>query len=268
MFDSFNRRIDYLRISVTDRCNLRCRYCMPAEGIPLKSHDDILSYERIARIATAAVELGIHKIRLTGGEPLVRKGISALVAQLRPIPGLQELTLTTNGLLLPPLAAALRDAGLDRINISLDTLDAGKYAFITRGGDVRQALAGIVAAREAGFTRTKINMVVMPEFNEEEVPAMMRFCRENDLELQRIRHYSLSAGLAAALPMEAERPQPCNVCNRLRLTADGKLKPCLFSDIELAVDYEHISASILAAVHAKPQNGHCCTRRENWQIGG
>ncbi len=272
MFDSYNREIDYLRVSVTDRCNLRCTYCMPAEGIPLKRHDDILSYERIVQVAQAAAELGIRKLRLTGGEPLVRRGIAFLVRGLKAVPGIREVCLTTNGTLLAPLAGALRDAGLDRLNVSLDTLDPGRYRQVTRVGDLAAARAGIRAAREAGFRHTKVNMVLIPGFNDDEVDDMREFCRRQGLELQRIRHYSLhDHATAEAAPPGApgpERPLACSVCNRLRLTADGCLKPCLFSDREFPVDFSDIRASLLQAVRAKPARGASCASRGNWQIGG
>lgn len=271
MFDSYNREIDYLRVSVTDRCNLRCTYCMPADGVTLKRHDDILSYERIVLVAQAAAELGIRKLRLTGGEPLVRRNVAFLVRELKAVPGIGEVCLTTNGTLLAPLAGELRRAGLDRLNVSLDTLDPERYRQVTRGGDIAAALAGIRAAREAGFRLTKINMVLIPGFNDEEVDGMREFCRRQGLRLQRIRHYSLHDHATAAAAPGApgpERPLTCDVCNRLRLTADGRLKPCLFSDREFAVDFSDIRASLLQAVRAKPARGASCVSRGNWQIGG
>ncbi len=268
MFDSYNREINYLRVSVTDRCNLRCTYCMPEEGIRLKLHTDILSYEEITRVAEAAAGLGIRKVRLTGGEPLVRRNIAFLVHELKAVPGIGEVSLTTNGTLLAPLAGELKQAGLDRLNISLDTLDPVKYREVTRNGDISQPLAGICAAKEAGFARTKINMVLIPGFNDGEVESMMDFCRRNGLRLQRIHHYSLHDLRTSQNALEAERPLSCGMCNRLRLTADGMLKPCLFSDREIAVDFDNIRASLEQAVRAKPPNGIACENRGNWQIGG
>jgi len=268
MFDSYNRRISYLRVSVTDRCNLRCTYCMPESGIELKSHAEILPYEKIVHIVAAAARMGIHKIRLTGGEPLVRKNIAFLVRELKGVPGVSEVSLTSNGTLLDLLAAELKQAGLDRLNISLDTLDAGRYRQVTRNGELDRVLAGIAAARRAGFSSTKVNMVLIPGFNDGEVEAMKRFCRENDLLLQRIHHYSLHDHATVQNQSAAERPLSCNVCNRLRLTADGKLKPCLFSDREFAVDFSDIPASLKEAVQAKPRQGIACGNRGNWQIGG
>ncbi len=268
MFDSYNREINYLRISVTDRCNLRCTYCMPEAGIKLKSHADILPYEKIVQIAAEAVKLGIRKIRLTGGEPLVRKNITFLIRKLKAIPGITEVSMTSNGTLLDLLAGEIHAAGLDRLNISLDTLDAGKYRQITRNGNIEKVLAGIAAARSAGFSTTKINMVLIPGFNDNEVEAMKKFCRGKGLLLQRIHHYSLQNLKTAQQELAAERPLSCHACNRLRLTADGKLKPCLFSDREFAVDFSAIPASLEKAVQAKPKHGVACRSRENWQIGG
>jgi cyclic pyranopterin phosphate synthase len=268
MFDSYNRKIDYLRISVTDRCNLRCTYCMPEDGIRLKCHSDILPYEKIVQIAAAAAELGIRKVRLTGGEPLVRRNIAFLVRELKALPGLAEVSMTSNGILLDLLAVELKQAGLDRLNISLDTLDPDRYRKVTRNGDISRVMAGIDAARKAGFSGIKVNMVLVPGFNDQEVASMKDFCRRNDLRLQRIHHYSLHDLRTARSGLEAERPLSCSICNRLRLTADGKLKPCLFSDREYPVDFSDIKASLEQAVRAKPQHGVSCSSRQNWQIGG
>jgi cyclic pyranopterin phosphate synthase len=268
MFDTYKREINYLRVSVTDRCNLRCTYCMPKAGIEMKNHADILSYEKIVSIVAAAAKKGIHKIRLTGGEPLVRKNITFLIRELKAIPDVSEVSMTSNGTLLDLLAEELKQAGLDRLNISLDTLDARKYRQITRNGDIERVFSGIRAARKAGFAATKINMVLIPGFNGSDVEAMKQFCRENGLLLQRIHHYSLYDHKTVQKELAAERPLSCHVCNRLRLTADGKLKPCLFSDREFAVDFFAIPASLEKAVQAKPRHGVACYTRENWQIGG
>jgi cyclic pyranopterin phosphate synthase len=268
MYDSFDRKIDYLRISLTDLCNLRCTYCMPAEGVPLRPRSDFLSYEEIAAIVREAAALGIAKIRLTGGEPLIKKDLDVLIRALTGVPGVEEVALTTNGTLLAPLAARLKAAGLDRLNISLDTLDLEKYRRITRGGNIRDVMSGIEAAREAGFRRTKINMVLIPDVNEDEVEAMASFCAERGLELQRIRHYSLRDRGDEGELEEAERPGACARCNRIRLTADGKLKPCLFSDAEIPIDLSDIAAGLKQAVWKKPARGRSCTVRGVWQIGG
>ncbi len=268
MLDRFNRRINYLRISVTDRCNLRCDYCMPEEGVVSKGHGKILSYEKITDVAREAVALGIQKVRLTGGEPLVRKGILDLIAALKHIPGLEELTLTTNGILLSQMAEQLKEAGIDRVNISLDTLDPEKYKKLTRIGEISAALKGIDAAVAAGFRSTKINMVLIPGFNDNEVVTMRAYCNERGLALQRINHYSLADINSIDHNYTAERPLKCGLCNRIRLTADGKLKPCLFSDLEVPLDFNNLRQSLIQAIQSKPQSGTCNPNGQNWQIGG
>lgn len=265
MYDRFDRRIDYLRISVTDRCNLRCVYCMPAEGISLLRHEDILSLEDTARIARTAVDLGVRKIRLTGGEPMVRKGIVDLVAMLRAIPGLVTLAMTTNGTLLSPAARDLRRQGLDSVNISLDTLDPDRYASLTRGGRISEALEGIEAARRAGLA-LKINTVVMEDAPAGEIEAVAAFCRDIGALHQRIRHYIL-AGQKSDEP-GYDRPPRCGECNRIRLLANGCLKPCLHSDLEIPVDFRDIPGSIRTCVEAKPGRGAACTTLTVGQIGG
>ncbi len=268
MFDRFNRQINYLRISVTDRCNLRCTYCMPEQGVVPKRHQDILSYEKMVEVAREAIALGIKKIRLTGGEPLGRKGILYLVEQLKKLPGLEELTLTTNGVLLGTMARPLKEAGIDRINVSLDTLDPKKYKKLTRIGDIKYVLKGIDAIIETGFKNSKINMVIIPGVNDGEVESMNAFCREKGFSLQRINHYSLMDIKSIDRNYIAERPLKCEHCNRIRLTADGKLKPCLFSDLEIPLDFNNLREGLIKAIQSKPEAGTCNSNRENWQIGG
>jgi cyclic pyranopterin phosphate synthase len=268
MLDSYNREINYLRISVTDRCNLRCIYCMPASGIRRMRHDEILSFEEIIAIVREASRLGVSKIRITGGEPLVRKNICSLIRSLKAVSGIREVSLTTNGVLLSGLAEEIRSAGLDRINISLDSIDPERYRVITRIGDIRDALRGIDAALAAGFAWIKINMVLLPGLERSEVVEMERFCRQRGLELQRINHYSLNRPKATRPHYEAERPLACTACNRIRLTADGKLKACLFSNTEFPVDRSDIRGSLERTIRNKPRKGFFCTNRQNWQIGG
>ena len=288
MFDRFGREINYLRISVTDRCNLRCTYCMPAEGITLLRHEDILSFESIAAIARSAVELGLTKIRLTGGEPLARKGLPELVSLLAAIPGLETLALTTTGTLLARFAAVLRRRGLDSVNISLDTLDAGIYAGLTRGGRLADALAGIEAALAAGLP-VKLTAVQCPGAPADTRSSLQDFATERGLGLQFIRQYRLdetrvpSMGSPApgpvlrpglgALPAVSDtghfdRPPPCAVCNRLRLLANGRLKTCLHSDDLLPVDPGNPRPALEAAILAKPRQGATCTSLAIGQIGG
>ena len=157
MFDQYNRRINYLRISVTDRCNLRCTYCMPEEGIEQMAHSDILSFEEIITFVNVAVKQGFEKVRITGGEPLVRKGIISLIASLAQIPEIKDLSMTTNGVLLKQFAKQLREAGLQRINVSLDTIDANKYQQITRVGNITDVIDGLLLAKELGFRKIKLN---------------------------------------------------------------------------------------------------------------
>jgi cyclic pyranopterin phosphate synthase len=265
MRDSFDRRIDYLRISVTDKCNLRCRYCMPQEGVPVRRHEDFLSFEQISSVVRTAVKLGVRKVRLTGGEPLVKRGIVELVGMLRAVEGLKQLSMTTNGILLPRYAAALKAAGLDSLNISLDTPDPRRYRRLTRGGDIRRVLAGIDAAVAARFP-IKINMVVLEDTGEEEIGQMRRFCAEKRLALQLINHYVLGAEKIDGYSYD--RPPRCEECNRIRLLADGTLKPCLHSDHEIPIDLNDIEASLLETVAAKPERGLVCTGRSMMEIGG
>lgn len=268
MLDRFERKIDYLRISVTDRCNHRCIYCMPQEGIVQKAPDQILSYEQIEQVAAVACSMGISKIRLTGGEPLVRRDIEHLVGRLAAIKGIAEVCMTTNGTLLAGLADRLKKNGLRRVNISLDALDADRYRRITRGGVLRQALTGIDAALEAGFTPVKINMVILESTTEADVRQMQLFCRRRGLILQKIMQFSLYDRDDVSSRFRTDRPPDCRGCNRLRLTADGFLKPCLFSEQEIAVDFDDIAGSLRQAVAAKPLSGRACRNRTMCQIGG
>ncbi len=177
MKDAFGRQITYLRLSVTELCNLRCRYCMPAEGVCKRDHAEMLSQEEMLLAVRAAAELGVRKLRITGGEPLVKRNIVSICEQAARVPGIGEICLTTNGLLLPGLAAPLRAAGVRRLNISLDTLDPDKYEWITRVGRLSMALKGIEAALDAGFEHTKINAVLIGGWNEDEIRplAELRF---------------------------------------------------------------------------------------------
>lgn len=188
LIDTLGRRINYLRLSVTDRCNLRCRYCMPADGVDKLTHGAILSYEELFRIASAAVAIGVEKIRVTGGEPLVRKGIVPFLARLASIPALRQLVLTTNGMLLPEMAVELRCAGVQRLNISLDSLKQDTFRAITRNGDVQRVLAGIDAAVAAGFPPPKINMVVMRGVNDAEVVDFARLTFEHPYTVRFIEY--------------------------------------------------------------------------------
>lgn len=280
MRDGCGREIDYLRLSITDRCNYRCRYCMPPQGVPKRDHRDILSFEELLEIAAACVRCGVKKIRLTGGEPLVRRGILDLCRRLRTIPGLQELCLTTNGALLPDLAAPLRQAGVDRLNISLDTLRPDRFAELTRLGQLSDALRGIQAAEAAGFQNLKLDTVLIGGFNDDEIPDFINLTRDHpwevrfielmpmgpcaawpkscflpgDTVLERIpqlqeiepngvaRRYRLPEGKGAVGLISPLSHDFCGRCRRIRVTADGKLKGCLHSAEELPLRGLHGAA--------------------------
>ena len=272
MKDTFGREISYMRISVTDRCNLRCRYCMPAEGVEDLGHENILSFEDIERIVKASAALGITKYRLTGGELLARKGIVSLVEVLSKIEGVRELAMTTNGTMLAQHAEALKNAGLKRVNISVDSLIYHKYEEITRGGDLDAAFAGVNAALKYGLTPVKLNVVVMEGFNDDEILNFVQLSINHPLDIRfielmpvgqtseenRYRYLSsedIKKKLPALIPLNKQEgvaelykyPEGlgtigfispmsnlfCGSCDKIRLTADGKLKPCLHSDEEI-----------------------------------
>ena len=273
LIDLYGRRHDYLRISVTDRCNLRCLYCMGLEGVKLIPHHRILTYEEIIDVVEAGAALGITRVRLTGGEPLVRKGLPHLVEQIARVSGIADLAMTTNGILLPHFAGPLKEAGLQRVNISLDSLKPAVYRQITRCGELEQVLAGIEAARKAGLKPVKINIVLMKGINHREVPAFLKLAHEQELHLRFIEHmpigaqgsehlnyylpvsyvaeqavrlgmpltpvespagagpaecFSLPGGKGTIGLIHAISRHFCGSCNRLRLTAEGYLKNCLY----------------------------------------
>ena len=278
--DTYGRALDYLRVSVTDRCNLRCVYCMPPGGILAKRHDEILSLEGIARLVAAATRVGFSKIRLTGGEPLVRKGIVTLVGMLASTPGVEEVAMTTNGILLAPHADQLARAGLRRVNVSLDTTQPGRFCRITRLGELDHVWRGIRAAEEAGLAPLKINVVVVRGVNDDELADFATLTRDHAWHIRFIEVMPLQGAedWGPGMPAAGERlvtaaemqsrlscvgdllPDPgpgghgparyfrlpgargtlgfisslsdhfCASCNRLRLTADGWLRGCLFSD--------------------------------------
>ncbi|MBU0763578.1 MAG: radical SAM protein [Bacteroidetes bacterium] len=266
MYDRFNRKINYLRISVTDKCNLRCRYCMPEEGVRLLKHEDILSLEEIAEVARISIGLGIHKIRITGGEPLVRKGVVYLAKMLSGIPGIRDIAMTTNGILLEKYAEQLKEAGLKRVNISLDTTDPEKYRYITRGGDIYAVFKGIDAAHKAGLDPVKINCVVSKSSDEQDAQAVKAFCDENNLAIRFIHRMDLQTGRFTIV--EGGQGGNCSLCNRLRLTANGMIKPCLFSDLEFSVREYGIERAIRMAVDAKPEYGTVSMNNCFSKIGG
>lgn len=294
MIDQFGRSITYLRISVTDKCNLRCRYCMPADGICKKSHGDMLTQEEMIRAVEVAAQLGVTKLRITGGEPLIKKNILSICEQAAAVEGIQEVCMTTNGILLPHYASALKKVGIKRLNISLDTLDPEKYAHITRMGTLSQALDGLHAALDTGFEKIKINTVLIGGFNDDEISALAQLTMQYPIDVRFIelmpmgheKEFSPEAFLSCQavlhrLPEAILQPQDggaarlyrlpgaqgnigllspvsnhfCAGCNRIRLTADGKLKPCLHSGDEFSIkglNREEMLAQFRRAILAKP----------------
>ena len=306
LVDSFGRRHDYLRVSLTDRCNLRCTYCMPAEGVPLSPRADILTFSEIERLVRVMAGMGVNKVRLTGGEPLVRRGVAELVALLDAVPGIESVAMTTNGVRLKKEAAALRDAGLTTLNISLDTLRPARFAKLTRRNDFEKVIEGIDAAFEQGFPTIKLNTVVMRGVNCDELEDFVEFVRHRPIEVRFIeympfegngwsradmvtyddmmarltRTYNLTPapgqdpsapartftieGFQGKIGIIASMTQSfCAQCTRIRLTADGALKTCLFHNPEwnlrdmlrAGADDEVLQDAIRRAVHDKPE-GH------------
>ncbi|HEY5556406.1 GTP 3',8-cyclase MoaA [Acetobacterium sp.] len=302
MKDQYGRKINYMRLSITDLCNLRCEYCMPEEGIEKRPHKKNLSFEEMVDLVKAGVAMGIDKIRLTGGEPLVRHGIVELVKEIGQIPGIKDLTMTTNGILLPKYAKDLKAAGLTRVNISLDTFDAEKFHKITRLGHVEDVFAGIKAAKEVGLSPIKINVVLINGFNDDEIETFVNYTMDNEVDVRFIElmplgqssdfaehKYLSNDEVLKRVPElqpfnEKEKSGPaeyyqlpgakgrvglinpiskhfCKECNRIRVTTDGKIKPCLHSDHEIDIlalrkegkTYEEI---LLKAIEDKPEKHH------------
>ena len=295
MLDQYKRNINYMRISVTELCNLRCRYCMPAEGICKKEHEEMLSEDELIQAVEVAVSLGITKLRITGGEPLVKRNIISICRRIAAVKVIREVCMTTNGILLPALALPLREAGVTRLNISLDTLDRDKYFYITRGGALDDAWAGIEAALSAGFQKVKLNAVLIGGFNDNEIAALAELTKRYPLDVRFIEmmpmYNSGDFDETAFLPCEkvlevlpelvAVEPdggvaqlyqlpgamgrvgliRPVNVhfcgsCNRIRLTADGKIKPCLHSAEEYSIkglDFTEMRSVMERAIQRKPE---------------
>lgn len=326
MVDSFGRHINYLRISVTDRCNLRCRYCMPEEGVENLGHGNILSLEDLARLARAAAQVGIRKVRLTGGEPLVRRNLTGLVECIADIPEIDDIAITTNGLLFPAMAEELKAAGLKRVNISMDTLIEERFAYITRRGGLTSVRKAVFKALELEMHPVKINVVVIRGFNDDEIsnfarlayeyPLHIRFIEfmpvgdllfwepdrmmssdeirlllQNDYELTPekavegngpARYYHITGGEGSLGFISPMSHQFCSECNRLRLTADGKLRGCLYEKQEVdlkealkrgAADDE-LQELFLTAIKSKPARHNMnsgwgqLNYRKMYQIGG
>ncbi|MEW6654712.1 MAG: GTP 3',8-cyclase MoaA [Bacteroidota bacterium] len=266
MLDKYDRTINYLRISVTDRCNLRCVYCMPEEGIKLIDHSSVLTFEEITEFTKTAVEMGISKVRITGGEPLVRKGVVHLIGMLSRIDGIIDLSMTTNGLLLDKYAYELKTAGLQRVNISLDTIHKQRYAAITRGGNIDEVKNGIEAARQAGLNPIKINCVVKKSINEPDALEVKQYCDENGLEARFIYEMDIEKGEFGVV--HGGSGGDCANCNRLRLTSDGFLKPCLFSDASINIRKVDYKEALRITVEHKPACGNLSTTHKFYNIGG
>lgn len=266
MYDSFNRRINYLRISVTDRCNLRCTYCMPECGVATLPHEQILSFEEIVGVVQYGVDHGIEKVRITGGEPLVRKGIVDLVRRIAAIKGIKDLGMTTNAILLDQFAQPLADAGLMRVNISLDTIDPERFHAITRRGNIEDVYRGIEAARKAGLRPIKINCVVRESSQEPDAVAIRQFCEAQGLEARFITEMNLETGHFSVV--ENGEGGHCASCNRLRITANGDLKPCLFTDLSYNVRTMGVAGAYQAAIGNKPACGSINQSNQFSNIGG
>ena len=302
MIDQFGRTIDYMRVSVTDRCNLRCVYCMPEEGVPYVPHREILSFDEITRVCRIGAELGITKLKLTGGEPLVRKGVAELLGKLKKIPGIGQVTLTTNGTRLKDQINELVSNGLDSVNISIDTLDAEKYRRLTRGGEIERALEGLYAAAAIPGVRVKVNCVPLEGAPAEEYVRLARLAEEGTADVRFIemmpigmgkgftgqrgadiysvlkqaygeaKEYTGCLGNGPAVYMQfpefqkqvgfisAISHQFCGGCNRVRLTSEGYLKPCLQYEsgtdlralLREGADDEKIRREMKQAVYSKP----------------
>ncbi|WP_152393080.1 GTP 3',8-cyclase MoaA [Paenibacillus guangzhouensis] len=331
LIDKYGREHHYLRISVTDRCNLRCIYCMPEEGMEFEPSEKILTFEEIAEVVRVVAGMGIRKIRLTGGEPLVRKNLEQLVAMIASIPGIEDIALTTNGMFLAPKARALKEAGLTRVNISMDSLQTDRFKIITRGGDVRKVLDSIDACVMAGLSPIKLNVVLMRGLNDDEIADFIRLTLDRDIHVRFIEYmpighsdatwknlylplsrvmevcaelqwdydkiatiqgngpsenYQLNGALGSFGLIHPVSEHFCQTCNRLRLTADGYIKPCLawteqFHIRSVVGNDEAIRQMFLDALGTKPENhemshflnddvtiSHTPTARRMSQIGG
>lgn len=326
MLDSLGREINYLRVSVTDRCNLRCRYCMPEKGVELKPHSEILTLEEIHRIIIVGTGVGIRKVRLTGGEPLIRRNLPRLLQMISSIDLIDDIAITTNGLLFPEMAGELKEAGLHRVNISLDTMKPERYAFITRNGCLTQAVKAIETALVMGFHPVKINTVVIRGINDDEIMDFCRLAYDYCLHVRFIefmpvgelgfwskdkvitcdeikglieREYRLipwklsrGNGPAKSYRLEGGRGSVgfispmsnhfCHECNRLRLTADGKLRGCLYDRTEIDLKQvlrqggseEEMLQLFIKAINLKPgehkmgQASWGTRNRKMYQIGG
>ncbi|AOY74787.1 GTP 3',8-cyclase MoaA [Clostridium formicaceticum] len=311
MKDQYNRKINYMRISITDLCNLRCLYCMPEKGVAKKRHVDMLSFEEITEIAKVAATLGVDKIRVTGGEPLVKKGIVDFIGGLSKIDGIKDIAITTNGILLKEYGKDLKKAGLKRVNISIDSLKPEKYAEITRGGNVNKVLDGIQEVIALGMAPVKLNVVVIGGHNEDEVEDFVKLTQNDDIEVRFIElmpigeagnwakhrfvsNEKIKKNIGNLIPLAHHTSSPakyyklpgakgkvgfinpisshfCGECNRIRMTSDGKLKPCLHSDAEIDImnivrnDPDRLKEVLAEAMFSKPQQHYLLA--EDYQLG-
>ncbi|SCZ05152.1 GTP 3',8-cyclase MoaA [Alkaliphilus peptidifermentans] len=321
MKDNFSRKINYMRISITDLCNLRCQYCMPEVGISNKKfHKDMLSFEEIITVVREAATLGINKIRITGGEPLVKKEIIKLIESIAKIDGIDDIAMTTNGLLLKKMAQDLKNAGLKRVNISIDSLKPNRFKEITRGGNLSDVLDGIQEAIRLNMTPLKLNTVVIGGFNEDEIEDFARLTIADNIDVRFIelmpvgeaskwaeerflsneevrnrignltavshetngpaKYYSLPGARGRVGFINPVSSHFCGSCNRIRLTSDGRLKPCLHSNDEIDIisvirnNPEKVKETLQFAIHAKPEkhylytNMHEIGERNMSEIGG
>lgn len=259
MRDPYGRQITYLRVSVTSRCNLQCWYCPGENEVPLPP-GGVLRFEEIAEVVRAAAALGFSKVRLTGGEPLVRRGITELVAMVGAIDGIEDLAMTTNGILLADHADALAAAGLDRVNVSLDAVDPESYAQATGGGDVARVLEGIEAALRSGLSPVKLNCVVRESSSEPDAQDVARYGAERGLTVRFIRVMDPTAGEFSVV--EGGTGGDCPRCDRLRLSCTGDIRPCLLSNRGYSVRAIGPEAALRAAIRNKPEAGGRCTL--NW----
>ena len=306
MKDTFGRSITYLRLSITELCNLRCRYCMPENGVPKRAHAELMTEEEMIQAVEAAAALGITKVRITGGEPLTKPNVISICRRTAAVKGIQETDLTTNGIRLPEMAKPLAEAGVSRINMSLDTLDDEKYRKITRGGRLSQALSGLQAALKAGFSKIKINAVLIGGFNDDEIETLAYLTKIYPVDMRFIElmpmpglpgfdseSYISAESVLTHLP-EAEKigtegvarlyrlpgaqgniglisPVSCHFCrecNRIRLTADGHLKPCLHSRDEICIrgmNFEEMKEAFAQAISMKPKQHDPLSAREMTQ---
>lgn len=239
---------------------------MPKEGVKSMLHADILTFDEIFETVKFGAQRGIDKVRITGGEPLVRRGIVDLVAMLKSISGIKDLSMTTNGLLLPQFANNLKKAGLMRVNISLDTTSAKEYQKITRIGKLADTLTGIQAAKDAGLLPIKLNCVIKKSLNEPNAQLVKQFAKENNLEVRYIHEMNLEKGYFKRV--EGGDGGNCNLCNRLRLTASGDLKPCLFSNTQYNIRKLGIAEAYKQALKQKPESGHKNNSGKFYNIGG